>query len=247
MALMDEVLKKRDEVTQTLAKADAAARLSEMAEVERSIALLDEAWHAHALSEQSLAEARLAAPGLLWEAARDLLLAGAAQGSPIGQAFAYSILAAFGAPHAARLANGGLSAALQTTATDAVQASRRRDFTEGTRQAVLEALTDLREDSPFDVTQYLLWDEFKAECRRLVPDAYPYFDGMKEYNELFKSSLQACIDDVNRSFDDAQAVDVEYGNRIETRNASLRQSLADAQALTERLEAAAATIATIGG
>ncbi|MDR0459293.1 MAG: DUF2974 domain-containing protein [Coriobacteriales bacterium] len=123
---------------------------------------------------------------------------------------------------------------------------RRRDFSDSTRAEILSIIDNLITDAPMDASHYVEWDEFERECKRLVPEAFPYFQSMLNFHADFERELVASKAEINRVFDEAIAVDRAHAEKIGSINDQLRQIKAGLHEMTESLQSASSKIDSIG-
>ena len=126
------------------------------------------------------------------------------------------------------------------------EGSRRRDFSDATRDEMLAIIDGLLTDAPLDASHYVEWDEFERECKRLVPEAFPYFQSMLDFNDTFEQNLKASKAEINRIFDEAIAIDSAHAEKISGINDQLRQLKEGLHEMTTSLETASAKIGSIG-
>ncbi|MDR0459652.1 MAG: DUF2974 domain-containing protein [Coriobacteriales bacterium] len=126
------------------------------------------------------------------------------------------------------------------------EGSRRRDFSDATRGEMLAIIDGLLADAPLDASHYVEWDEFERECKRLVPEAFPYFQSMLDFNDTFEQSLKTSKAEINRIFDEAIAIDSAHAEKISGINDQLRQLKEGLHEMTASLESASAKIGSIG-
>ncbi|MCL2137805.1 MAG: hypothetical protein FWH40_09895, partial [Coriobacteriia bacterium] len=122
------------------------------------------------------------------------------------------------------------------------KAQRRRDFSEDSRHVILDALDWMLIESPLDVTRHPNWPELEQECQRLAPDLLPCFTGLSEAERKFNELVRSSRVDVNRVFDEAQAVDADYAAGIRSDIAEISSYNTDIQELTSSLIQAATSM-----
>jgi hypothetical protein len=225
------------------AKAYSEGQIAMLAEVRAHV---EQVGQLQAYTDQANAEASYEASLGFWSGAHALLLRAAELGIGLGRDSAAAWRAAGEPAMPATPSVAGGMAAAGGAAAAIRSATRRRDFTEPTRQAILSALQALVDEAPFNHTTYYWWPEFEADCKRLVPEAFDCFDGMADYHSFFVQVVRECIGEVNRCFDAAQAVNRDSAGKVKAHNDGLRRLVGDIETLALRLDAAAGKMQGIG-